>query len=98
MKAKRAHPPGAQIPPKDRLILSQTMKFSLKRAKTPLKSNKKRRLGTILVSYSAFLFGGSEGSRTPVRKSVDTTFYVGSYSFVFLLRSAEEQALFRISL
>ena len=47
MKAKRAHPSKAQTPPKDRLFLSQTMKFTLKRVKTPLKSNKKRRLGTI---------------------------------------------------
>ena len=47
MKAKRAHPPKAQTPPKDGLFLSQTMKFRLKRAKKPLKSNKKRRLGTI---------------------------------------------------
>ena len=64
MKAKIAHPPGAQTPPKDKLILSKTMKFRLKRTKIPLKSNKKRRLGTIFVSYSAFLFGADYGART----------------------------------
>ena len=37
MKAKRAHPPGVQTPPKDRLFLSQTIKFMLKRAKKPQK-------------------------------------------------------------
>ena len=69
MKAKRAHPPGAQIPPKDRLILSQTMKFSLRRAKMPLKSNKKRRLGTIsCILFCVLIWHGVRDSE-PIRKA-----------------------------
>ena len=56
MKAKRAHSPKAQTPPKDRLFLSQTIKFILKRVKTAPTSNKKTQtrrnyLYPILRSY-----------------------------------------------
>ena len=61
MKAKRAHPPKAQTPPKDRIFLSQTIKFKLKRAKIPLKSNKNAESVQFLVSYSACFSGGTDG-------------------------------------
>ena len=57
-ESKKINPLKAQAPRNDGLFISQTMKFMLKRAKISLKSNKKRRLGTISLSYSAFLFSG----------------------------------------
>ena len=150
-KAKRAHPLEVQTPPNDRHFLSQAMYFMLIREKTPLKSNKKRKLGTIScilfcvliwwirgevslwricllathgsklpcallatceplfahgahlliliftavcegvrldlpnkkgsTAWCSFLFGGSEGNRTPVRKPIHRTFSVGSLRF-----------------
>ena len=42
-----------------------------------------------------FLFGGPEGSRTPVRKPLDMTFFADSLSFEFPPQSADRQALYR---
>ena len=40
------------------------------------------------------VFGGDEGNRTPVRKSLTKTFYECSLSFTFPLHSADKQALY----
>ena len=71
MKAKRAHPPKAQTPPKDRLFLSQSMILSFKKEKIPLKSNKKRRLGTISCILFCVLIWCGRRDLKPIIKTLE---------------------------
>ena len=48
----------------------------------------------LAFSHIVLLVGGGEGSRTPVRKSIRTTFYECSLSIKIPLKNADKQAIF----